>query len=87
MPIPNRGSHFLSTEEVTMSAHRKNAMMFTETTKPLSEKKRENFLKEILDFGVNDAPQSNRTEINERIRKLVKELEEINRRIDDLAHR
>ena len=44
-------------------------------------------LHDILDFGPEKAAAHEPTDVTERIKRLVRQLQEINRRIDDLSNR
>lgn len=69
-----------------MSANRKLLNQFPKSAPIFSMRKDpKTYLKEILNFGPIGHPASN--EVTERIKQLVKELEEINRRIDELSNR
>lgn len=69
-----------------MSANRKLLTQFPKGNVIIGKKDPRSYLKEILSFGpLETQPQS--SEVTERIKQLVKELEEINRRIDELSNR
>lgn len=70
-----------------MSDHRKLFGQFPKNQGVTGQRRDpKTFLKEILNFGPTDT-QPVTTDITERIKQLVRELEEINRRIDELSNR
>lgn len=42
---------------------------------------------DLVDFGPEEPPVTSPQDASERLKKLVKQLQEINRRIDNLSHR
>lgn len=69
-----------------MSVNRKLLNQFPKSAPIFSTRKDpKTYLTEILNFGPIGHPASQ--EVTERIKQLVKELEEINRRIDELSNR
>ncbi|MBI1859548.1 MAG: hypothetical protein HYR96_01345 [Deltaproteobacteria bacterium] len=70
-----------------MSGNKKLLGQFPRSTTMFAHKRDPKaFLKEILNFGPVETQPAN-AEITERIKQLVRELEEINRRIDELSNR
>lgn len=70
-----------------MSGNKKFLGQFPRSTSLFTNRRDpKTFLKEILNFGPGESQPPN-TEITERIKQLVRELEEINRRIDELSNR
>ena len=70
-----------------MSGNKKLLGQFPRSTSMFTHKRDpKSFLKEILNFGPVETMPAN-SEITERIKQLVRELEEINRRIDELSSR
>ena len=69
-----------------MSGNRKLLGHFSKISGFGNKRDPKTFLKEILSFGpVETQPANN--EITERIKQLVRELEKINKRIDELSNR
>ncbi len=70
-----------------MSDNRKLLAHFSKSVSGYNHRRDpKSFLKEILNFGPVETHPAN-SEITERIKQLVRELEEINRRIDELSNR
>ena len=70
-----------------MSANRKLLNHFPRSASSMGvSKDPRTYLKEILNFGPSEQRPVN-SEVSNRIKQLVKELEEINRRIDELSNR
>ena len=70
-----------------MSGNRKLLGHFPKNTSLFGNRRDpKTILKEILSFGPIETQPAN-NEITERIKQLVRELEEINKRIDELSNR